>query len=138
VDPEIDAFLQCLVEWAKTQPDLLAIALAGSYARGTAGPDSDVDLILLMVDPEAYLADRDWICRFGEPTKVVKEDWGKVTSLRVFYARGLEVEFGISGCRWGSDPTDEGDARVIRDGCIVLYERARHLSSNILRFSDPV
>jgi hypothetical protein len=138
MDPDLNAFLQRLVEWGKTQADLLAIALAGSYARGTAGPDSDVDLILLTVDPKAYLANQNWIYKFGEPTKVVKEDWGKVTSLRVFYARGLEVEYGISSSRWGSDPSDEGDARVIRDGCIVLYERERHLSSILTRFCEDV
>jgi hypothetical protein len=91
-----------------------------------------------VVDPEAYLANQDWIYQFGEPVALVKEDWSKVTSLRVFYANGLEVEYGISGPRWGSDPGDEGDARVIRDGCIVLHERDRHLSRRIIRFFDHV
>jgi hypothetical protein len=134
MDLNTDAFLERIVGWAKTQADLLAIALVGSYARGSPGPDSDVDLILLTVDPEAYLENQNWISEFGEPAHVVREEWGKVTSLRVFYAHGPEVEYGIAGPEWGSDPGDDGDARVIREGCIALYEIDQHLSRKLSRF----
>ena len=71
-----------------------ALALVGSHARGDAKADSDVDLLLLLRDPEAYLDDRAWVSEFGAPDSVTMESWGKVTSLRVFYADGLEVELG--------------------------------------------
>jgi len=132
---QVKALLRHMAEWAENQPGLMALALVGSYARGTAGPESDVDLILLLRDPKAYLKHPDWVSEFGEPVHVVEEDWGKVTSLRVLYAHGLEVEYGVSGPAWGSDPKDEGDARVIKDGCVVLYERDRHLSDKLSRFS---
>ena len=43
--------------WAMARPDVLAVALAGSWARDSAGPGSDVDLVVLTADPEAYLGD---------------------------------------------------------------------------------
>lgn len=130
----VSDFLQSVVEWAKMEPSLLALALVGSHAHGEASPESDVDLILLLKNPEVYVKDRDWVSDFGNPIRIIKEDWGKVTSLRVFYADGLEVEYGLSDIEWGSDPNDQGDAQVINDGLIVLYEKDGHLSNKLKPF----
>jgi hypothetical protein len=130
----VRVFLQSVIEWAKNEPDLMALAFVGSYARGEASPESDVDLILLLRNPKEYLNDRDWISEFGEPRHIVQEEWGKVTSLRVLYADGLEVEYGLSNLEWGSDPSDEGDAQVIGNGLIVLYEKDGHLSNKLKPF----
>ena len=134
IDLNVRAFLQSVVEWAKNEPDLLALALVGSHARGEASPESDVDLILLIRNPKECINNRDWISEFGEPIHIVQEDWGKVTSLRVLYADGLEVEYGLSNLEWGSDPSDDGDAHVIGNGLIVLYEKDGHLSNKLKPF----
>jgi len=134
IDLNFRAFLQRVVKWAKNEPDLMALALVGSYARGEASPESDVDLILLLRNPKEYLQDRDWISEFGEPGHIVQEDWGKVTSLRVLYNEGLEVEYGLANLKWGSDTGDEGDAHVIVNGLIVLYEKDGHLSNKLKPF----
>jgi len=134
IDMNVRAFLQSVVEWAKNEPGLMALALVGSHARGEASPESDVDLILLLRNPMEYLEDRDWISGFGDPRQIVQEDWGKVTSLRVLYADGLEVEYGLANLEWGSDPSDEGDASVIQNGLIVLYEKDGHLSNKLKPF----
>ena len=134
IDLNVRAFLQSVVEWAKDEPDLMALALVGSHARGEASPESDVDLILLLRNPKEYIKNSDWISEFGEPRHIAQEDWGKVTSLRVLYADGLEVEYGLSNLEWGSDPSDEGDAHVIGNGLIVLYEKDGHLSNKLKPF----
>lgn len=133
-DLNVRAFLKSVVEWAKNEPDLMALALVGSHARGEASPESDVDLILLLRNPKEYLNDRDWISEFGKPGHISQEDWGKVTSLRVLYADELEVEYGLANLEWGSDPSDEGDANVIGNGLIVLYEKDGHLSNKLKPF----
>ena len=134
IDLNVRAFLQNVVEWAVNEPNLLALALVGSYVRGEASPESDVDLILLLRNPKEYLKDREWISGFGEPGNIVQEEWGKVTSLRVLYADGLEVEFGLANLEWGSDPSDEGDAQVIENGLVVLFEKNGHLSNKLKPF----
>jgi len=134
IDLNVKTFLKNIVEWAKNEPDLMALALVGSHARGEASSESDVDLILLFRNPEEYLNDRDWISEFGEPGPIVQEDWGKVTSLRVLYTDGKEVEYGLTNLEWGSDPSDEGDAHVIGNGLIVLHEKDEHLSNKLKSF----
>ena len=54
--------------------------------------------------------------------RVVVEDWGRVTSLRAWYAGGLEVEFGLATIDWATRP-DEGTRRVLGDGAHVLLDR---------------
>jgi hypothetical protein len=46
-----------------------------------------------------------------------------VTSLRVWYADGLEVEFGIADRDWASAPLDAGTRRVLEEGLVVLFDR---------------
>lgn len=47
----IHEFLDVFLSWASDQPDVQGIAQVGSYARGTAGDASDIDLVILMEDP---------------------------------------------------------------------------------------
>jgi predicted nucleotidyltransferase len=127
----IDNFLSNVVQWAVSQLDILAVALIGSYARGTATPSSDVDLVLLVADPGRYLDDTMWTARFGPVEKMQVEAWGMVTSLRVWYAGGPEVEFGLTTPAWAAAPLDEGTRRVVSDGLRVLFDRGGHLASLI-------
>ena len=87
-------FLNAFVTWASAHDDLQGIALVGSYARGEARDDSDIDLVILTDQPQAYLEDLKWIERFGTVKEYQTEDYGKLTSIRVFYQNGYEVEYG--------------------------------------------
>src|SRR5262245_54321986 len=89
-------FLERVTAWAAHQPTIAAVALIGSYARGEARPDSDLDLVLLCEAPHAFVADTSWIHCFGEVRTCHTEDWGRVTSLRVHYTESFEVEFGLT------------------------------------------
>jgi predicted nucleotidyltransferase len=60
-----EAFLAQVTAWAAAQRDIVAVALVGSHARGTARPGSDVDLVILTATPERFLADTAWPARFG-------------------------------------------------------------------------
>ncbi|MEX2446924.1 MAG: nucleotidyltransferase domain-containing protein, partial [Dehalococcoidia bacterium] len=42
----IESLLRALGEWGEAHLDVVAIGLVGSHARGSARPDSDVDLIV--------------------------------------------------------------------------------------------
>jgi predicted nucleotidyltransferase len=93
---QIRDFLDAFVAWAADQPDVQGIALVGSYARGAARDDSDIDLVLLTDRPQKYLGDLKWTERFGDFEKHQTEDYGKLISLRVWYQDGVEVEYGIT------------------------------------------
>jgi len=93
-------FLNKFVSWASTQEDMQAIALIGSYARGAARDDSDIDLVLLTDEPQKYVEDLKWLERFGLVKQHQTEDYGKLTSIRVWYQNGIEVEYGITTSDW--------------------------------------
>jgi hypothetical protein len=119
---KILAFLDALCRWAHSQPDLAAIILVGSYARGAASEDSDVDLVILTPDVDRYLRERSWASSFGEATGWRQENYGRLTSVRVFYDGGLEVEYGFSTPDWAESPIDAGTLSVVMDGMEVLYD----------------
>ena len=125
---QVTRFLNEFVAWALTQPDIRAVALVGSYARNAATETSDVDLVLLTRRPEMFLQDINWAQRFGTIERQQLEDYGLVTSIRVWYTGGLEVEYGLTDERWVATPLDEGTRRVISDGMQILFEREPLLS----------
>lgn len=132
-DIDIRNFLDPFVNWAAAQPDVQALALVGSYARGEARDDSDIDLVLLTNRPQKYLEDLKWIDRFGLVEKYQTEDYGKLISIRVWYQNGSEVEYGITTPDWGVAPLDAGTQEVIRGGMSVLFERGNLLSQHVIR-----
>jgi SAM-dependent methyltransferase/predicted nucleotidyltransferase len=118
------SMIESVRSWVELRDDILALSLVGSHARGTAAPDSDIDLTLVCSDPIRYLTNTQWLSTFGEVTSTTREDYGKVQSLRVLYRDGTEVEFGIAGLDWTEVPPDSETAQVLRTGCVILHDRA--------------
>jgi hypothetical protein len=50
---QAERILQIIVDWAKKQPTIQAVAVVGSHARGAARADSDIDLVLLATNPRS-------------------------------------------------------------------------------------
>ena len=111
-----------VIDWAKSEEGVLGVALVGSHARGEARLDSDIDLVIISSDPYRYIDDSSWICSFGEIKNCKTEDWGILTSIRVFFCVGLEVEFGFSSLEWVAIPPDSGTAEVVADGMKILLD----------------
>jgi predicted nucleotidyltransferase len=128
---QVQEFLADLTMWAWAQQDIEAVALVGSYARNAATPTSDVDVVILAQEPRLYLQDQTWLQRFGTIRTQQVEYYGLVTSLRVFYTNGLEVEFGVTSVRWAAAPLDEGTRQVIAGGMRILFERSPILSRHL-------
>ena len=124
----VESISMKVARWAAAQPDVLALALVGSYAKGYATEDSDIDLVLISRNPGRFLEDGDWITQFGKIEKCQLEYYGLVTSLRIWFAEGYEIEFGVTGERWVADPLDSGTSKVIQDGMRILFERDNILS----------
>jgi Streptomycin adenylyltransferase len=125
----IDQFLMELRQWAEQQEEIAGVLLVGSHARGRPREDSDVDVVLLALNPERYLEDRAWVGQFGSVARVEQEDWGWVTSLRVWYAGGLEVEFSWTEPDWASLPPEPGTQRVVSDGARIVFDREGMLAA---------
>ncbi len=79
-----EEYLNKITQWAKSQNTITALALVGSHARKAARPDSDIDLLFLCDDKSVLLNELSWINRFGKVDKLSREEWGTVTSIRIF------------------------------------------------------
>ncbi len=120
---DISPFLKQVQQWAAGHDDIAAVILVGSFARGAARADSDIDLVLICDDLQKYLDDDRWLKSFGVVSRVENEDWGLVQSRRVFYDDIGEVEFGLTTAPWAeTNPVDAGTRRVITDGALILSD----------------
>lgn len=119
----IDILIKKLEQWSAKEQDIRAVAIVGSHARGTARPDSDLDIVMICANPNRYLETKHWLSEFGQVLSAQQEDWGLVQSWRVFYAGGVEVEFGITTEQWCTrEEIKLGTGRVISDGAKIIFD----------------
>ena len=116
------AFLDLVTTWASGSAAISALVVVGSHARGAALPDSDVELLILSERAPDFLADVNWIRAFGDVDGSSTEEKGRVTLVRVRYAGGLQVEFGLTVPAWATQPDDD-TRHLLRDGFRVLFDR---------------
>lgn len=123
------SFLDKIKDSAEKSDMINAVILVGSYAREEQREDSDVDLVIISTTPKLFLQDEGFINDFGKVTKTQKEDYGMVTSIRVWYEDGMEVEFGITSPLWISKPLDEGTLKVLKDGYKVVLDKKNYFTN---------
>lgn len=124
----MEALLEKIVQWARETSHVEAVFLVGSYARGTARPDSDLDVCIISCDREQLTGCPGCFGRFGPIRQLRVEDWGACTSVRVFYQDGPEVEFGCLWPSWLDLPLDPGTRQVLADGYRVLLDKKGRFS----------
>jgi hypothetical protein len=100
---DAERFIQVMVDWAKARPTIQAVAVVSSHARGTARADSDIDLVLLTINPSGFRTDTAWLDAIewnaigGRPMKWEDEDYGELWSRRLWLeGNGGEAEFGFA------------------------------------------
>lgn len=115
--------IEKVTAWSQRDDRVLAAGLCGSYARGEARADSDIDFCILTRRPESLLEHRSWISSFGSDARIAGpvEDYNLVQSIRVFYG-STEAELGITDEAWTQLPMDRETAGVINDGLLILYD----------------
>jgi uncharacterized protein len=124
----VELMLSELRTWAERERPARGAALVGSYASGAAHRDSDVDVVILVDDPEAFVRERwlggiDWRRLGASPVAAHLAQYGDVWSNHVRLDNSLEVEFGFAPLSWaGGRPLDSGARQVISDGCRILYD----------------
>ena len=124
-----------LAAWAAGRADVRGLAIFGSYARGDAGPGSDVDIKVLTDDPGRFRVGQHWLREIAFDSGVVtvsaadKGDWRQVVAR---LEDGLDMEFSISALDWaGTDPVSPGAVFVLSKGLEPLYDPDR-LFANLL------
>jgi len=102
--------------------DITGLLLVGSYARNTARPDSDIDLVVLTTEPSRY-SSTTWADDLDLGTPTGTQPRGPLTEQRFITGSGLETEINIGPPNWAdTNPIDPGTYRVITDGAHVLHD----------------
>jgi hypothetical protein len=132
-----------VTKWAEARDGILALGLIGSWARGESSSHSDIDLIVLDVEPERYrdpawLDELDWSGVGAKPATWTDEAYGAVWSRRVLLDDGTEVEFSFGMPSWAAgDPIDAGTRQVLSGGCRVLHDPEGLLHRALQRIGTP-
>lgn len=120
----MEALARAAAAWAAEREDVAAVALVGSWARGAARANSDLDLIVLTHEPAPYVEGDGWIEDLAAGACLVRTgDWGAIVERRLRLPSGLEVEVGFGRPSWAAAaPVDPGTRRVVRDGLRPLFD----------------
>jgi uncharacterized protein len=134
----VNLILEEVTQWASNRTDILAAALVGSWARGTARVDSDIDLMFLATNPASFRQDEKWVNEIqwavveAEINDWKDQDYGVIWSRHINLDSAIEIEFGFGFPSWASiNPVDSGTFRVVSDGCRILYDPANLLGQLI-------
>ena len=126
-EEDAERLIAGLQRWAEAESHCRALALAGSWARGTARPDSDLDLIALTSGP-GFAGRSEWLRSLVEAlgfsvASVTGETWGVAHSWRVMAKGGVELELTLADVGWARMPLDAGTRRVAADGLRPLVDK---------------
>jgi aminoglycoside 6-adenylyltransferase len=99
VNTPMDLIEAAVADWSRERADVHAAVVVGSRARTEMPADrwSDLDVILVVDDPEAYASDDGWIAEFGVPVLTFLEQTavGDEWEWRVLYQNGLDVDLPL-------------------------------------------
>ena len=125
---KLHEILSLIVEFASSKNDVLAIGLCGSWARGTAGPYSDIDLSIIVCDKLRFKS-TDWLAELdfkeiNDGIDTYKDVvYGQVWSRHVFLNSKIEIEFSFADRSWAdTENMDEGTRKVVSDGFRIIYD----------------
>ncbi|HET6533391.1 MAG TPA: nucleotidyltransferase domain-containing protein [Actinoplanes sp.] len=120
---EAAAVIETVHGWAADQDDVAGVLVVGSWARGAARMDSDLDVVVL-TDTAAHAEPEAWLGLLGGRV-VRQQQWGPLREIRVRRPSGFEVEMGVAPVSWAATtPVDAGTFRVVRDGHRIVHDPA--------------
>ncbi len=99
VNTRMDLAAAAVADWARERSDVHAVVVVGSQARSETPADrwSDLDVFLVVDDPEPYAGDRGWVAEFGSPVITFLEETavGDERERRVLYETGEDVDLPL-------------------------------------------
>jgi aminoglycoside 6-adenylyltransferase len=142
-----EQLIQNFTAWARTEDNIRAAVVIGSRARSDHPADqwSDLDMIVIAIDPQLYSDSSRWLDRIGRVrlTFVEPTPDGRSLERRALFEGGLDVDFALTPLRLiegllnGSLPADVAD--TFRRGMRVLLDKDQlieRLQTSLLPLAD--
>jgi uncharacterized protein len=124
MESRLEKVIKFIKPWSTQKPEILAVGLCGSWAKGTKRADSDIDLLFVTTDQVKFRTPQ-WLSEIkwnGVIREWSDEEYGAAWSRRVFLTDSTEIEFTFANKSWASiDPIDEGTFKVVSDGFEIIY-----------------
>lgn len=132
---QADDLIAMLMKLVERRHDLRAMAVCGSWARGSQRADSDIDILLLATDVTPWRTATGWIGELpfgqaglsyaGHRTAAYGVAWSAHIQLQP--AAELELTFVLPS--WAdTDPVDPGSHRVVTDGFRICADKDGRLT----------
>ena len=90
-----------IAEWARSDPNVVALVLTGSHARVTNSPPpdafSDLDVEVIADDVSTFVRDDDWWRRLGDVWVYWFDESPGEPSRLIVYEPGQKVDFSLHG-----------------------------------------
>ncbi len=127
--PQYHASVEKIQRWSQQSPNIHAAVLLGSQVRKEFAGDewSDLDVLLLVDDPQALLRDDAWLNFLGESICIIVEetplDWIRLTwsVKRVLFTDNRTIDFSIMPYT-RLDDVLAMNAEIHANGYRVLYD----------------
>jgi hypothetical protein len=131
---QLEQILAPIAAWARSRSDVHGLALVGSWARGAARRDSDIDLMLLVPEPQTFRSDEHWLTEIdwagGQVADWRDAEYGSAWSRHVALEPYCQIEFTFCAPSWAAtDPIDAGTVNVVSGGCRVLVDKVQLFES---------
>jgi len=125
---QLEQILAAIAAWARSRADINGLALVGSWARGSARRDSDIDLVVVVPDPQKFRSDEHWLSEIdwagGRVADWHDADYGSAWSRHVELEPHCQIEFTFCAPSWAAtDPIDTATADIVSGGCRILVDK---------------
>ena len=124
------AIIGAVADWAIARDDIRALAVVGSWARGTPRQASDIDLLVVSDRASEYRRRGTWLAEIAFETagyRVRSSDravYGVVWSRHIHLRPTAELELTFANRSWASlDPVDRGTKRVVADAFRIVLDK---------------
>ena len=141
-ETQVKQYLALIKTFSEGKKEILATGLCGSWARGTAHPDSDLDISFIVTDP-AHFRNQDWLedLEFSKINEEIDQfedkTYGVVWSRHVFLRSGSEIELSFAGLSWADTKNlDKGTRKVVTDGFKILYDPNGILKKLLIKVNE--
>jgi hypothetical protein len=91
----IAPLLEVVTAWAASRGDIVGLALVGSWGRDAANPNSDIDLLFLIPDPDAFRVSSAWPTEIDWPKLGLSVESSRDAKYGVVWSRHVELSDGM-------------------------------------------
>ncbi len=125
----VEQFVDALKAWSNSNDRIKGVALVGSWASSRLHAEADMDVVMIVDDPNRFRAESGWMAEIdwqsaglglGHWTEC---DYGRACSRHLKFEDGAEVEVSFVDPAWAStSPVDPITRRVAGDGMRVVHD----------------